>query len=323
MTACAALGLMLLTPKSHAANFFLSPGVDPNGDLAWQGAVGPFTEFDLENFACDSIQQSLTDGSTTITIGPGATGQRIFCGGYAGGGGVVGTVQGGALLNQDGSGTKTANLTFTFDQPVKGFGLWVFDDTGASADSVTMTVTEVGGAMTTSDVLDSDPGVGSHAVEGFIGVTSSVGITTVTIDPANNVFFEVDHIQVGEAVPESNHFACYEVEDRTELDPKPVVSLEDMFSIDVGVKVRKAKIFCNPVDKNGEGIADSENRLTCYKAKSRQRKRTVEIENQFGTQTLVIDDGKILCVPSAQLAIAEGDLLNDDDDDDDHDKDDD
>jgi hypothetical protein len=117
-----------------------------------------------------------------------------------------------------------------------------------------------------------------------------------------------------------DHFKCYEVEDSTRIYKR--VSLEDQFDEsgpEENVKVRGAKIFCNPVDKNGEGISDAENHLTCYKIESDQPKRTIEIENQFGPQTLVIDNAKVLCVPSSKLNVSLGDQLNEDDDDDDDD----
>ena len=161
-----------------APTFFLSSGSADTGDVAWQAAVGAFTEFDLEGFACSSIQLNLTDGSTTITIGPGATGQEILCSpsAFAAAGGVFGTVEDRSLFNQDSNGVLTANLTFAFSQPVAGFGLWIFDDVAATPDSFTMTVTESGGATTTSGVLDAAAGALGHQVEGFIGATSSVGI---------------------------------------------------------------------------------------------------------------------------------------------------
>jgi hypothetical protein len=117
--------------------------------------------------------------------------------------------------------------------------------------------------------------------------------------------------------PPPDHFKCYEVEESTRLEPRPYVSLEDQFGLEENVKVRKPKYFCNPVDKNGEGISDSENTLACYEIKSRQPTRTVDIKNQFGAQTLVIDNAELLCVPSKKLSVADGDLLDDDDDDDD------
>ena len=137
--------LSLPVPSQAAVSFFLSNGTDPAGDQAWQTAVGSFTEFDLDSFANGQVVQNLSDGSTIITIGPGATGQEIFFGIFEGpAGGVFGTVFEGALLNRDGT-ALTAGLTFDFSQPVSGFGLWIFDDDAAHPNSFTMTVTESGG----------------------------------------------------------------------------------------------------------------------------------------------------------------------------------
>jgi hypothetical protein len=189
--------LLVQTRGAEAAlNFYLSPGTNPNGDLAWQTAVGSFTEFDLNGFANGQLVQSLSAGPTTITVGPAPAGQEIFWGSFGGGGGVYGTISGGSLLNRSG-GVGTPTLTFSFSQPVPGFGLWIFDDGACCPNSFTMAVTEVGGGFAFSGVLDASPGGTAHTVEGFLGATSTVGITSVTIIPLNGGAFEVDHLQVG------------------------------------------------------------------------------------------------------------------------------
>ena len=64
-----------------------------------------------------------------------------------------------------------------------------------------MTVIEFGGASTTSGVLDANPGVAFNTVEGFIGVTSATGITSVTINSVQAPpVFEVDHLQIAGAL---------------------------------------------------------------------------------------------------------------------------
>lgn len=197
LTAVVFTALLGLSARTEAASvsFFLSPGTNPSGDLAWQSVVGSFTEFDLNGFANGQLVQSLSAGPTTITVGPAPAGQEIFWGGFGGGGGVYGTISGGALLNRSG-GVGTPTLTFSFSQPVAGFGLWIFDDGFCCPNSFTMTVIEVGGGVATSGILDASPGGTAHTVEGFLGATSAVGITSVTIIPLAGVF-EVDHLQVG------------------------------------------------------------------------------------------------------------------------------
>ena len=67
--------------------------------------------------------------------------------------------------------------------------------------------------------------------------------------------------------------------------------------------VEEPELFCNPVDKNDEGISDPTAHLTCYKIKEDDKKRQVLIENQFGEQTLKVTKPKLLCVPSKKIEV--------------------
>lgn len=206
--------------------FYLSPGTGTTGDVAWQTAVGGnFIEFDLEGFSNGADVDSLSAGSLTIDIGIGSgltvsgTTAEIFAGSYTGGGGTNGTVFGNALLNRNSSGGIDQQMIFEFSTPVSGFGLWVFDNASASADAFRMIVEEVGGATFTSGVLDANPGLMAHTVEGWLGATSTTGITSLAIevgswDGSNQgsfsphcICFEVDHIQVVPA-PAPRYSAC-------------------------------------------------------------------------------------------------------------------
>jgi hypothetical protein len=180
--------------------FFLSPGTNPAGDVAWQTAVGSFVEEDLDSFVNGAIVTSVVMGGVTVGFSlpsVGGSGVEIFAGAFAGGGGVYGTVSGNALLNRNASGGPDSQIQFTFSSPVRGFGLWVFDNTFGSADSFTMTANSV-----TSGVLDASPGSTAHTVEGFLGVYDPAGISSVTVtNTTGAIFFELDHLQVA-TVPE-------------------------------------------------------------------------------------------------------------------------
>jgi hypothetical protein len=167
------------------------------GDLAWQAAVGSFVEADLDGFANGTLVTSIVMGGVTVDFSTAAlSGVEIFHGAYAGGGGVYGTVSGGALLNRN-SGTAGDSITFSFSVPVFGFGLWVFDNSSGSADSFTMSVNGF-----TSAVLDANPGSTAHIVEGFLGVTDAAGFTSLTVtNTSGRIFFEADHLQLA-TVPE-------------------------------------------------------------------------------------------------------------------------
>ena len=78
------------------------------------------------------------------------------------------------------------------------------------------------------------------------------------------------------------------------------VDLDDQFITRLDVRVIKPRHFCNPVDKNGEGISDPTAHLQCYRIKEPRlpSKPNVIVTNQFGTQRLTVSRAKELCVPS-------------------------
>lgn len=85
------------------------------------------------------------------------------------------------------------------------------------------------------------------------------------------------------------------------------VSLVDQFG-PTTVTVYKLEEFCNPVDKNGEGIHDPTAHLTCYKLKDvtpRFERRDVITEDQFGPPSLTVTLKKPerLCVPSEKNGV--------------------
>ena len=108
-----------------------------------------------------------------------------------------------------------------------------------------------------------------------------------------------------------DHFKLYEVDDAEELGL--VVDLFDQFHDELGVEVKKAQFFGNPVDKNGEGIIDEASHLTCYEIEDDgdDEERTLEIDNQFGLQTLEVEEAELLCVPTEKLGVV---VIEDDDD---------
>ena len=70
--------------------------------------------------------------------------------------------------------------------------------------------------------------------------------------------------------------------------------------------VKKPKWLCNPVDKNGEGIANPDDHLLCYKVKPAKgepkfdKVKAIHINNQFGPLQLDAKREKELCVPSVK-----------------------
>jgi hypothetical protein len=106
-----------------------------------------------------------------------------------------------------------------------------------------------------------------------------------------------------------DHFKCYKAKDLK--NPKFVsttVSLSDQFGINDGpFDVKKPSLFCNPADKNGEGILNPLDHLTCYQVKGpkllKDDRPKVEVANQFGTLQLEVQKPFLLCVPSTKTLL--------------------
>jgi len=207
------LGLASTTPA--ATTFFVNPNPypswDSNLDGDWQTAVGgTFDEFDLDGYVDGSYVDSFaTSFGVTVDVGLaglGGTGPaskaEIFWGGW-GGTSEYGTVYEAGLLNRDEFGVVRSQITFDFSSPVLGVGAWVYDNGYLTQDSFKMMVTDTNGTTTTSDVLESGNGL-PHFIEGFLGATSTIGITSVAYEviTTHDVYdlqaFELDHIQIAQ-----------------------------------------------------------------------------------------------------------------------------
>jgi hypothetical protein len=111
--------------------------------------------------------------------------------------------------------------------------------------------------------------------------------------------------------PVLDHFKCYKTKQvGTTFDPRQVV-LTDQFNTE-RVNVVRPEAFCNPVDKNGEGISDPAAHLTCYKIRDvrgdefpKFDERRVEVTDQFGTRTLLVKKVRTLCLPSSKSAVGQ------------------
>ena len=102
-----------------------------------------------------------------------------------------------------------------------------------------------------------------------------------------------------------DHFKCYKVVSKgtSNLDPRPIVNLEDQFGEEFDVRVDHAEVFCNPVVKNEEGEFEDlgDQHLTCYNIKGGKEEHQVQIDNQFGEQELRVLEARLLCVPTEKL----------------------
>ncbi len=100
-------------------------------------------------------------------------------------------------------------------------------------------------------------------------------------------------------VADLRHFQCYHVKRaRTRMPDLVVTDQFGTFTVDVKRPLR----LCNPVDKNGEGIADPAAHLMCYAVRTRTRPvgTTVFIDNQFGNDDVRVGKPREICVPSTK-----------------------
>lgn len=105
-----------------------------------------------------------------------------------------------------------------------------------------------------------------------------------------------------------DHYKCYKVKDlKNPKFAKTTVTLSDQFPNDGATLLKKPFLFCTPVDKNGEGIINMVDHLTCYKIKApkldKSLRPNVEVMNQLGTIQLNAKKAFLLCVPSEKTLI--------------------
>lgn len=84
-----------------------------------------------------------------------------------------------------------------------------------------------------------------------------------------------------------------------------VALIDEFLGLSTTATVRKPVDFCNPANKNGEGIPDPEAHLTCYdlKEKNTPGLPTVTVSTQFGEGTVLLGRAKRLCVPTIKTAV--------------------
>lgn len=98
-----------------------------------------------------------------------------------------------------------------------------------------------------------------------------------------------------------DHFKCYATGAQRDFE-RTEVDLTDQFG-HATATLRRPYRFCNPVDKNDEGINDPTAHLMCYQSQDTAGRfsagrRRVTVTNQFGEQNLVVIRHESLCLPA-------------------------
>ena len=180
-----------------------------------------------------------------------------------------------------------------FCNPVDKNGEGIFDDTAH------LTVYEI----------DEE----EEEVERLVSITNQFGDQILIVGAPEFLFVPSEKNGVPSAL-NLDHFKCYEAEG----DPvNVIVNLQDQFGVEPVVLVAEPELFCNPVDKNGEGILNPTAHLTCYEVDQEEEERVVIVANQFGDQILEVEDPEFLCVPSEKTEVVLLEPEDDDDSDDD------
>jgi hypothetical protein len=99
-------------------------------------------------------------------------------------------------------------------------------------------------------------------------------------------------------IPE-NHYMVYRPIDTGGASITGPITLSDQFGVSQHTFAVLEK-FANPVDKNDEGIFDPIFHQTWWLIDDPQEPRTVVVENQFGTHTWTIGDGRYLVLPATK-----------------------
>jgi len=193
-------------------------------------------------------------------------------------------------------------------------------------ESGTATVTKVqalcnpasgGGALLDPDTHFASYGLApdtGHAVVELITVSDAIGSTVVDTVKVDRLLVPSAKSLDGPPLPpdptahDVDHFKCYSVTVPSGA-PTPYkdaeVVLQDQFTgAPRRFSLKKPRLLCNPVDKNGEGIKNADGHLLCYKVKPAQgelkhEKRVgVYMANQFGGHQLDTKKEELLCMPA-------------------------
>lgn len=96
-------------------------------------------------------------------------------------------------------------------------------------------------------------------------------------------------------------FRCYGA--RGHSFPSLSVALVDEL-VTSQAKIVRPQHFCNPADKDGEGVIDPTAHLTCYQIKELKfARREAVVRDQFGEHTLTYIKPKFLCAPSKRNGV--------------------
>jgi hypothetical protein len=143
----------------------------------------------------------------------------------------------------------------------------------------------------------------------IVGIDNQFGLDTLVIGdprmllvPTQKLMFDPNATLIPLV---RDHYKCYQILDSS-LDPNAVLLVDQLNPVELEVEVGPAREFCAPVDKNGEGIANPDEHLTCYETvDSAVSPPDLYIRNQFHEALSLglapAGPADRLCVPTAKL----------------------
>jgi hypothetical protein len=95
-----------------------------------------------------------------------------------------------------------------------------------------------------------------------------------------------------------DHYLCYTAKFEPKFEKRDALLQDQFDETAVTQQVKKPKLFCNPVGKNGEPLSEPTGHLKCYQLESQKSQNQALVRNQFGTATIETKKSDLLCLAS-------------------------
>jgi subtilisin family serine protease len=274
---------------------------DPDGD--------PLTVTSLSPTAANGSVTCTPAGLCTYTPNPNFNGSDSFTYTVSDGQGGTASATVNVTVNPVNDPPFAVDDTLVTDEDTPGTVNVLANDSDPDGDPLTVTSlspTAANGSVTCTPagLCTYTPNPNFNGSDSFTyTVSDGQGATaSATVNVTVNPVYDLDH------------FKCYEVKGEG-FKPRPVVVLSDQFH-EERVALGKPDVLCNPVDKRHgdvhEDIDDPSAHLTCYRIRdagegdsAKFSSREVEVENQFGSQTLELKRPRTLCGPSSKSVLGQ------------------
>ena len=239
------------------------------------------------------------------------------------------TLDGGSLGNQDNqiqggatpTTTSTTSSTSTSSSSTSTSSSSTSTSSSSTSTSSSSTSTSSSSSTTESSTTSSSTSTSSTSTSSSTPSTSPLPSTSSTSSSSTSSSSSSSSTSSTSSTSTSSttsttlrdcqHFKCYGARELSfPRFNQRTVTLTDQFGTTT-TDVTKPNRFCNPADKNGEGIGDPTVHGMCYRiSEPAFQHRNVLVDNQFGQQTLTVLRPESLCNPAAKDGIPLSDDSN-------------